>query len=90
MISARQIVSDLIMRECEDNDIRLSLGRDGRLSIDAPEDALNTELLEQLHFNKSEILVAIERFEERAAIIEFEAGFSRQEAERMARIDANA
>ena len=69
----------------------LDLGRLGiRLEADGerlryfPRSALTPDLLDRLKVNKAELLAAIERFEERAAIREFDAGLSRPEAERLA------
>jgi hypothetical protein len=50
-----------------------------------PRSALTPDLLDRLKAHKAELLEAIERFEERAAIMEFDAGLSRPEAERLAR-----
>jgi hypothetical protein len=43
-----------------------------------------TRWLPTIREHKAEIIDALEAFEERAAIYEYEAGFSREEAERMA------
>jgi hypothetical protein len=74
-----------LLAECEAHGIRLTLAGDGGLSIDAPQDALTPDLLDRLKAHKADVLDAIERFEERAAIMEFDAGLSRHEAERRAR-----
>jgi hypothetical protein len=75
--------SDLLA-ECEAHDIRLTVAGDGGLSIDAPQEALTPDLVDRLKAHKAELLVSIERFDERAAIMEFEAGLSQSEAERLA------
>lgn len=49
-----------------------------------PRLALTPELLDRLKAHKAELLKALERYEERAAIREYEAGLSREEAERLA------
>jgi len=72
-------------------ELLLDLGRLGiQLEADGerlryfPRSALTPDLLDRLKANKAELLAAIERFEERAAIMEFDAGLSRHEAERLA------
>jgi hypothetical protein len=77
-----------LLAECEARGIRLTLAGD-RLEIDAPQVALTPDLLDRLKAHKAELLAAIERFEERAAIREFDAGLSRHEAERLAWLDAD-
>jgi hypothetical protein len=49
-----------------------------------PRSALTPDLYELLKVNKVELLALIERIEERAAIMEFDAGVSRREAEQLA------
>ena len=76
-MSAAEIMVDLARRG-----IRLE-GEGERLRY-YPRSALTPELLDRLIAHKAELLAAIERFEERAAIMEFDAGLSRPEAERLA------
>lgn len=73
-----------LVAECDALGIRLSLDGGDGIAIDAPQDALMPDLLERLRLHKADVLDAIERFEERAAIMEFDAGLSRPEAERLA------
>lgn len=49
-----------------------------------PVAAVTTELRERMAACKPELLAPVEHFEERAAILEFDAGFTRTEAERRA------
>jgi len=49
-----------------------------------PRSAVTPDLLDRLKAHKGELLASIERFEERAAIMEFDGGLSRPEAERLA------
>ena len=75
-----------VLAACHAHGIRLSLAAADGLTIDAPPDALTPELLGRLKAHKAELLTDLnERFEERAAIIEFDAGLSRKEAEQLAR-----
>jgi len=72
-------------------ELLLDLGRlgilleaDGERLRFHPRSALTPDLLDLLKAHKADLLAAIERFEERAAIREFDAGLSRHEAERLA------
>jgi hypothetical protein len=76
-MSAAEILADLARRG-----IRLEADPE-RLRY-YPRSALTPDLLERLKANKAELLASIERFDERAAIMEFDAGLSRHEAERLA------
>lgn len=76
-MSAAEIVTDLARRG-----IRLEASGE-RLRY-APRSALTPDLLDRLKAHKAELLASIERFEERAAIMEFDAGLDRHEAERLA------
>jgi len=55
-----------------------------------PEAAVTPELRDQMAACKSDLIALLERFEERAAIREYEAGFTRAEAERLALDDVLA
>jgi hypothetical protein len=72
-----------LLTECKSRGIQLTLADDCGLTIDAPQDALTPNLLARLKAHKADVLDAIERFDERAAIMEFDAGLSRHEAERL-------
>ena len=81
-----------VMTECQARDVRLS-GANGSLTYDAPQGALSPDLLALLKAHKPEILVALaykvdaeaedlrEHFEERAGILEYDAGLPRAQAE---------
>ena len=65
--------------------------KDGNLKLKAPH-ALPTDLIDELKRQKAEIIAAVEAdqdvreyFEERAAIMEYDGGLSRKEAEETAR-----
>jgi hypothetical protein len=73
-----------LLAECEARGIHLvATGSDG-LTIDSPRDSLTPQLLTQLKSHKLALLDFLESLEERSAIIEFDAGLSRQEAEKLA------
>lgn len=72
-----------LFAECRALRVRLIPAPDGGLTIDAPRDTLTPDLLEQLRFHKEALRDSVDQFEERAAIIEFDAGLSRSEAERL-------
>lgn len=79
MTSVPSILSQLL-QECGAHGIRLTLAGDAGLTIDAPKDALTTNMLARLKAYKSELLEALT---ERAAIMEFDAGLKRHDAERL-------
>jgi hypothetical protein len=83
MTGTLSILTELLA-ECDAQGIRLMLAGDGGLTLDAPQDTLTPDLLDRLKSHKADVLATIERFEERAAIMEFDAGLSRHEAERLA------
>jgi hypothetical protein len=62
----------------------IRLEADGERLRYFPRSALTPDLLDQLKAHKADLLALIERFEERAAILEFDAGLIRREAERLA------
>ncbi len=55
-----------------------------RLRVDAPQNALTPALRAALREHKAELLDLLEDFEERTAIMEYNGGLSRDEAERQA------
>jgi hypothetical protein len=73
-----------LLADCDAHGIRLALADGVGLEIDAPEDALTPDLLARLKAHKVELVASIERFEERAAIMEFDGGLGRHAAERWA------
>ena len=77
MIEARSVFADLRARG-------VSLRAVGDRLLYRPTAAVSAELRERIVANKPDLLALLERFEERAAIIEFDGGFSREEAERRA------
>jgi len=62
----------------------LSMTDDGRLVYDAPASVLDADLLETIRFHRDQLLELVERFEERAAIAQYDGGLSRGDAERLA------
>ena len=74
-----------LLTECGTHDVQLSRGDGELLESDAPQGALTPELLDRLRAGKAALLEVIERFEERAVIMEFDAGLSRHEAEHLVR-----
>ncbi len=59
-----------------------SIGADGRLSYDAPRGVVTDEILARIRESGDEVLGIVERIEERAAILDYDAGLDRREAER--------
>lgn len=76
-MSAAEIVADLARRG-------IRLEANGERLRYYPRSALTPDLMDRLKANKAELLASIERFDERAAIMEFDAGLSRREAEWLA------
>jgi hypothetical protein len=60
----------------------LSMADDGRLSYDAPAGVLSVDLLSSMRAHRYDLLILIERIEERAGIREYDGGLSRADAER--------
>ena len=73
-----------LLADCDAHGIRLALADGGGLEIDAPQDALTPDLLDRLKARKDDVLAIVESYEERAAVLEFDGGLERREAELMA------
>jgi hypothetical protein len=54
---------------------------DGKLAYRGPVDSLKSEVIERMKLVRDELLSVVERYEERAAILEFDNGLERAEAE---------
>lgn len=65
----------------------LSMAPDGRLAFDAPDGVLGDNLLDSMRVHRDELLALIERFEERAAVRQFDGGIGRAGAEILAVTD---
>ena len=76
------------MAKCHAHGIRLTALADGRLEVDGPAGSLTPDLVASLRKHKTGLLVMLHdeayELEERAAILEFDAGLPRHEAERLA------
>jgi len=57
---------------------------DGTLHYKAPKGTLTPELLDALRQHKAELYDLLETFEEHVAIVEYDGGLARAEAERLA------
>lgn len=66
--------------------VRLSLGTGSRLQVHAPVGAITVYMQSFVEQHRAELAQFIFELEERAAILEFEQGHSRAEAERLARL----
>lgn len=64
----------------------LSADADG-LAIDAPGGVLGDDLVGLIRAHRDKLLVLVERFNERSAIMQYDGGLSRAEAERLALAD---
>lgn len=65
----------------------LSIDDRGRLSFEAPKGVMTDELMVGIRSHREELVGIVERIEERAAIMEHDAGIPRADAERMARME---
>jgi hypothetical protein len=61
-----------------------------RLRIQAPDGALIPSLREAIARHRDELLAYVFDLEERAAVLEYDGGYTREDAERIARGGANA
>ncbi len=62
----------------------LSIDREGRLTFDGPDHVLTDDRLATMRAHRDGLLALVERFEERAAIAQYDGGLSRSDAERLA------
>jgi hypothetical protein len=62
----------------------LAIDGRGRLSFDAPEGVMTDGMVHRIRSERDALLAVVERIEERAAIIEHDAGMARIDAERYA------
>ena len=67
--------------------VALSIDARGRLGFDAPKGVMTDELMIGIRSHREELVAIVERIEERAAIMEHDAGIPRSDAERMARME---
>jgi hypothetical protein len=74
-------------RELSALGVILSIDDQGRLLFDAPKGVMTDELMVAIRPHREELVAIVERIEERAAIIEHDAGIPRSDAERMARME---
>lgn len=73
-----------LFRECLARGIRLAQTGTQGLEVDGPRDALVPALLDRLKDHKGDLLDLLQQVEERAALIEFDGGLPRHEADRRA------
>lgn len=59
----------------------LSIRSDGKLAYRGPAESIGPDVIEEIKAVRDELLSVVELFEERAAIMEFEGGLSRAQAE---------
>jgi hypothetical protein len=69
-----------LLAECQARDIQVSV-QGASLAYDAPAGALTPEVIEAMRQHKAALLALLERWEERAAILEYDAGLPRDDAE---------
>ncbi len=76
MTSAKSLI-----RELRALGVLLSIDARGRLAFDAPEGVIGEEMIALIRNHRDELLATIESLEERAAILEHDAGMDRSDAE---------
>lgn len=64
--------------------VELSVDREGRLAFDGPDHVLTDDRLATMRAHRDGLLALVERFEERAAVAQYDGGLSRSDAERLA------
>jgi hypothetical protein len=74
-------------RELSALGVVLSIDDRGRLLFDAPKGVMTDELMIGIRSHREELVAIVERIDERAAIMEHDAGIPRSDAERMARME---
>lgn len=74
-----------LLAECEAQGTRFIASHCGLLQIEGTDEALTPALLARFKIHKGELIEIIERIEERAAIMEYDGGLNRVDAERLAR-----
>ena len=73
-----------VFRELRALGVALSIDRNGRLMFDAPEGSVAESVVARIRSHRDDLLGIVERIEERAGILEYDAGLDRREAERRA------
>jgi hypothetical protein len=76
--------AESVFRELRALGVVLSINRDGRLICDAPEGVVSESVMARIRSHRDDLLGIVERIEERAGILEYDAGLDRREAERRA------
>jgi hypothetical protein len=76
--------AESVFRELRALGVALSIDRNGRLIFDAPEGSVAEPVVARIRSHRDELLGIVERIEERAGILEYDAGLNRREAERRA------
>lgn len=76
-----------LFRELHALGVVLSIDDRGRLSFEAPEGVVSESLIVRIRAEGDALLAIVERIDERAAIMEYDAGFLRADAERIARME---
>jgi hypothetical protein len=76
--------AESLFRELRALGVVLSIDPHGRLTFDAPEGVMTDTIVHRVRSCRDDLLGMVERIEERAAIMEHDAGLTRVYAERMA------
>lgn len=70
-----------LLLELQKAGVQFFITGDGKLAYRGPVESLKSDVIERMKLVRDELLAVVERFEERAAILEFETGLERGEAE---------
>lgn len=78
----------VILKELLSLNTVLSINTDGRLAYEAPSGVMTADRLASVRTHRDELLALVERIEERTAIMQFDGGLPKEEAERLAKQEA--
>jgi hypothetical protein len=71
-----------LFHELRSAGVEFSIDRSGRLAFDGPDHVLTDSRLATMRSHRDDLIAVVERFEERAAIAQYDGGLIRSEAER--------
>jgi hypothetical protein len=83
----RKIGAEKLLSELRACGVVLSITPERAIKFNAPKGVLNNVIMQRIRANREDLLAVLERFEERAAIMEYDGVLARDDAERMALVD---
>jgi hypothetical protein len=79
--------AEKLLSELRAYGVVLSITPERSLAFKAPKGVMTNLIVQRIRANRDDLLDLLERFEERAAIMEYDGGLAREDAERMALVD---